>query len=84
MTNRTFYHTLYNKTAVLKITSQMFDINFYEAVTRFVDLNDKIKQNPKELIPSKASCGRSNVYTKFSENIKKYEHTLHHKLAFKY
>jgi hypothetical protein len=62
----------------------MFDINFYEAVTRFVDLNDKIKQNPKELIPSKASCGRSNVYTKFSENIKKYEHTLHHKLAFKY
>jgi hypothetical protein len=42
VTNRTFYDTLHKQTAVLKITFEMFDINLYEAVTKFVNLNDKV------------------------------------------
>jgi hypothetical protein len=64
VTNRTFYHTLYNKAAVLKITSQMFDINFYEAVIGFVDLNNTFKQKPQEVIPSKTVGGKTIITLK--------------------
>ena len=83
MTNRTFYHTLYKKTAVLKITSQMFDLNFHEAVIGYVALNNTMKQKPSSLIPSKNVGGRTKINNLFTKNIEQF-HTFSNSLSFNY
>jgi len=61
----------------------MFDINFYEAVIGFVDLNNTFKQKPQAVMPSKTVGGKTRVNKVVTKNTEKF-HTFHNKLDFNY